>query len=369
MFNKLFSTRGVFLPLMVICTLLFSGCQYVQSDTYNNRSELLVSPALDSTSSARARPVGIFISGGKHQEESILQKPFVDGALIRVRWSELEPEQGKFNWRYLDGEIAKVAAAKKSYTLAVVGGPSSPSWLYEEGAKSYSFSLNNPYASKARPINNVLPLPWDKIYLKHWHRVIAEVGRRYSEDPNLALVHITLSSQNGFEMHLPYSRGPRDPNKLPAWKDFGFTEELYIDAAKSTIEAFARAFPSGFLDLEIHPIFESYRAPTELAKFGYQHIGNRFGLFGAWLNNRNIRWDQPLKEMMKEYSDKSFCNYQLIGNATRQMKRVGEGGLQGAIASGLEDGCHYYEIWDVDIKNSDFEEYLIELNSRLKRKN
>lgn len=349
--------------------VMLSGCQSVMGANEASMTKPMLNYEQKGKDLASAKPSGIFISGGKYQEEPLLEQPFVDGALIRVRWNDLEPESGKLDWRYLDDEIAKVGALGKLYTLAIVGGPSTPSWLYKKGAKAYSFSLNNPYASKGRPMNSTLPLPWDEVYLQHWHSLIKKVGARYSRDPRLSLVHITLSSQNGFEMHLPYSRGPRDPNQLPLWKDFGFTEERYISAAKTTIDAFDQAFPGKFLDIEVHPIFESYRAPTELAQYGFKRMGSRFGLFGAWLNNRNLLWDQPLKTLMKEYSAKSFCNYQLIGNATRQLERVGDNGLEGAVQAGIDDGCHYYEIWEVDIKNKDFEPYLKNLNLRLKEFN
>ncbi|MBQ0782455.1 MAG: beta-galactosidase, partial [Thalassolituus oleivorans] len=201
-----------------LCLIAVSGCQNVLGEGSDLKHEKTQNAAVTRDSSAAVnRPSGIFISGGQYQEEPLLAKPFVDGALIRVRWHELEPSEGQFDWSYLDSEIAKVTKLGKVYTLAVVGGPSTPSWVFAKGAQGYSFTLNNPYASKARPVDNKLPLPWDAIYLKAWHRLIAELGKRYSSDPNLLLVHITLSSQNGFEMHLPYSRGPRDPNQLPSW--------------------------------------------------------------------------------------------------------------------------------------------------------
>lgn len=350
-----------------LCFIAVSGCQNVLGEGSDLKHDKTQNAEVARVSSvAASRPSGIFISGGQYQEEPLLAKPFVDGALIRVRWHELEPIEGQFDWRYLDSEIAKVAKLGKAYTLAVVGGPSTPSWVFAKGAQGYSFTLNNPYASKARPVDNKLPLPWDAIYLKAWHRLIAELGKRYSSDPNLLLVHITLSSQNGFEMHLPYSRGPRDPNQLPSWDKFGFSEDKYINAAKTTLDAYSQAFPTKFLDLEIHNVFDSYRIPQELVRYGVTHIGKRFGPFGAWLNDRDVRWDKPLRELMKETSSQSFCNYQLIGNATRQLERVGKNGLQGAIQNGLDDGCRYFEVWEVDVKNRDFEQYLTELQSQLK---
>jgi hypothetical protein len=84
-----------------------SGCQNVLGEGSDLKHDKTQNAEVARVSSvAASRPSGIFISGGQYQEEPLLAKPFVDGALIRVRWHELEPSEGQFDWRYLDSEIA-----------------------------------------------------------------------------------------------------------------------------------------------------------------------------------------------------------------------------------------------------------------------
>ena len=313
-------------------------------------------------------PSGIFISGGRTQEQALLNKPYVDGALIRVPWRDLEPRQGVYNWKHLDDEIARVKRAGKRYTLAILSGPSAPEWLYTEGAKAYEFSFSNPHAP-SRPLQNKIPLPWDQHYIDRWGETIKAVAKRYRNDPDLYLVHITTSSQNGFEMQLPYKRGPRDTNNIPDWKTYGYTEQRYIDGTKQVISIFSEAFPKQMLDLEIHPVFESYRIPEELLNYGYSVANGRFGAFGAWLSNKNKPWEKKLHQLMTMYADQpnSFCNYQLIGNETRQAQRLGTGGLKGTVQLGLSQGCRYYEIWDIDLKNARLVPFLNQLHNVLQK--
>lgn len=316
-----------------------------------------------------AKPKGIFISGGRHQLPSVLAHEFVDGALIRVRWSALEPSPGLYDWDYLDDEIAKVKKAGKKYTLAIVSGPSAPQWLYSElKAPSYNYSFKHPNANKKRSKNKILPLPWDEIYLTRWLQVVDAAGKRYRNDPDLYLVHITSSSQNGFEMQLPMKRGSRDSNDVPDWKDYGFSKEKYMTAVKRVIDAFAEAFPTQFLDLEIHSVLTDSSIPEELIDYGASTLGLRFGPFGAWLNNRDTRWDKPLRAVMAKHGKTSFCNYQLIGNVTRQAKRVGPGGLQSTVELGVSQGCLYYEIWEIDLKNTELRAWLSDTHRQLNAK-
>lgn len=316
-------------------------------------------------------PKGIFISGGRYQQPAVLKSDFVDGALIRVRWSVLEPRPGQFDWGYLEGEIAKVKKAGKKYTLAVVSGPSAPQWLYDElSVPNFTYSFNSPYGSKKRSRSHTLPLPWDAQYLERWFKVIEAVGARYNDDPDLYLVHITNSSQNGFEMQLPMSRGARGKSKsnVPDWSDYGFSRAKYVTAVKKVMDAFAEAFPRQFLDLEIHSVLKDSTIPAELVDYGASTIGKRFGPFGAWLNNRETRWDKPLRKVMAKYGETSFCNYQLIGNETRQVERIGPGGLKAAVELGVSQGCKYYEIWEIDLKNDALKGWLSETQRMLNAK-
>lgn len=317
------------------------------------------------------KPHGIFVSGGKFVPEDIMEKPYVEGALVRPRWRDLEPEPGKFDWSFLDAEIGKVKKAGKKYTLAILGGPGTPDWVFQQkGVKGFVYSFFNPYSVVDRRIPQKMPVPWDATYLELWQNLIRKVAQRYGNDPALYLVHVTHSTQNGLEMMLPFdkSRG-RDKNvNIPDWHQYGYSKAILMGSWKTVIDTFVEAFPDKPLDLEIHPVLEDHSIPSELIDYGISKAPGRFGAFGAWLNNRQQPWDRPLRDIMSKAGKRAYCNYQLIGNETRQAERVGMGGLKGTIELGMSQGCYYYEIWEVDLKNPKFSPWLNQLHAELKSK-
>lgn len=312
-------------------------------------------------------PHGIFISGGRYQSPQVLSYPFVDGALLRVGWSELEPAPGQYDWAYLDSEIRKVKRAGKKYTLAIVGGPSSPSWLYDSyHAASFTFSISSPYAPGLRDRRLTIPVPWDPVFLSKWTEMVKAIGERYRNDPDLALVHITGSSANGFELMLPYARAnSRIQASIPDWHDYGFSKAKFISAWERIIDAYIHAFPGKYLDFEIHDVLNDDSIPAQLVKYGISKDPGRFGPFGAWLNNRGQRWTQRLRHIMARTPGRPYCDYQLIGNQTRQAWRLGPGGLKGTLESGLSDGCQYFEVWEIDIRNPEYRSLFARLHNRI----
>jgi hypothetical protein len=49
--------------------------------------------------------------------------PNISGAVVRVRWNDLEPSPGNFNWTFVDGEIAKAITYNKKISLQPLGKP------------------------------------------------------------------------------------------------------------------------------------------------------------------------------------------------------------------------------------------------------
>ncbi len=122
----------------------------------------------------------------------VASQDFVTGILVRVAWSDLEPVEGAPTWTLLDNELALAKQYGKKVALAVVNGSSAPAWLAAKGAQMFAYSF--------RGSSMTMPVPWDSVYLSAWTNFIAKLGERYRDDPSIALVHMTHSTLNGFEM-------------------------------------------------------------------------------------------------------------------------------------------------------------------------
>jgi hypothetical protein len=324
-------------------------------------------PITDSAAAASpgvkvAVPRGLFVCRGPAPTpDREVDFPFIDGWLVRPLWSKVEPEERRYDWNYIDREIATARRLRKRITLMVLGGPQAPEWVYRAGARDFHFS----WGSRYRPAEEArIPVLWDEVYLRKWTAMVQALGQRYGREPTVALVHISGATENGLEMQLPSSARDRT-----AWLRTGYTPEKAITAWKRIIDTFARAFPNSPLDIDIHPVLGSDRVAEEVAAYGYGKLGRRFGVFAGWLSGRPVEQDRHhagMHAIAQRYGRLSFAAFQMIGNESNQPERFAAG-LSGAVAQGMGWGSRYFEIWKADVVNPQLHPTLQELASRVKK--
>jgi hypothetical protein len=213
----------------------------------------------------------------------------------------------------------------------------------------------------------VIPVPWDPVYLKHWLELIAALGNTFAHESTIELVHITHSSKNGFEMHLPEERvkGRRESMHSGPWKEAGFSESRYIDSLKKITDAFLVAFPKHSVDIEIHPVLNSLNPAKSIYAYGYQRYGKRFGLLAAWWSGKPQKWNSDLTKLLTEACQQSFCAIQMIGNETKHPDRLLGGSLLEAMSDARDKGAKYFEVWDIDLRNKKLEPQLEQFSRSL----
>ena len=76
-------------------------------------------------------PRGIFsiATSGRPINPSTLTNPNVDGITLKQAWFDLERTDNVFDFTYLDGEVAKAAAAGKPVLLRIMTMTGRPSWV------------------------------------------------------------------------------------------------------------------------------------------------------------------------------------------------------------------------------------------------
>lgn len=297
-------------------------------------------------------PRGIFVSSGPTVSDKVLSQQLVTGNLIRVGWGEVEPVAGKYDFNKIKLLVQQAKRLDKKVTLSVLNGPRAPTWLCDKGGKSFQFEFKNHFSNKGDR-EATIPLPWDSVYLHYWTAMVKALGVEFNNDKTIALVHITHSSKNGFEMQLPELRKMRKP-ETPwdgPWKKAGYTESRYIEALEQVVDAFFNAFPAHFLDIEIHPVLGSLGPARSIWYYGHQKIGQRFGLFSAWWSGKEQAWNRDMLPLIKDACQNSFCTFQIIGNETRQSDRLLDGSLIKTMQVAHEKGGQYFEVWDIDLKN------------------
>lgn len=144
------------------------------------------------------------------------------GIVIRVSWAKLNPAPGKYNWSFLDSQIARCKKYNKQYILSIYTGSNAPSWItgIKFGPNKYKLA----------------PLPWSESMLTAYEQMVSDVGKRLNSDPLLVGVEIggPTCPDMSIEMHFT--------NNVERQK--GYSIQAMINAWNRAGSACAKAFPN-----------------------------------------------------------------------------------------------------------------------------
>ncbi|MDG9668964.1 beta-galactosidase [Hahella sp. CR1] len=318
-------------------SLLISGA-IVASGAVSSTANAMQSPNLSgiycSCSPTTERNSSVFHNAGEIE--------YMDGVLVRISWALLEPTPGVYDWSRLDSQLAKAQQEGVKIALAITNGAEAPSWLKSEGAQTLDYLFRSVYPKS-------MPLPWDSVFLDRYSQFIDALGQRYDGNPNIALVHMTNSTTNGFEMQYFFDRDTEN-----RFRSMGFSNEALVESWKQIMDAYDDAFPNTKLDVEIHPVFRSPVVAQEVAAYGHASIGQRFGLFAAWFSEENAMTAYPdMYNLLVSAQATSFAAVQIVGTASsdRANIQLTEEELLGSIQFALDSGFNYIEVWAADLKS------------------
>ena len=293
-------------------------------------------------SMAQNPPSGIYVSAGPTNptnssvKQSNANFSFVKGVLVRINWADLEPSNDNFDWSLVQNQIDSANVYGKKISLAI--GAIIPNWL-TDSVQMVSYRFGN--------VTDSIVVPWDSIFMNKWADLIQNIGNQFNADTTISLVYITNSSFNGFEMQLPST-------VTPSWSSLGYTDQKMIDSWKSAIDAFNTSFPGHFLSNDYHPINGSNIPTDSIYQYAVQTIGTRYGASAWWWSQNNTSVYPSQYQVLQNSALSSFATVQVARNGTNDSDLLGAGGLQGTLQQAISDNICYWEIWEIDIKNSHF---------------
>jgi hypothetical protein len=118
--------------------------------------------------------------------------PGLSCVYLRVPWSFIEPQEGKFNFSLLDTPAQRWIDKGKQIALRISSTESwmrwaTPEWVHDAGAKGYNFTVgkgvdeNGPYWE---------PDYKDPVFLEKLDNFLAAMAERYDGNPNVAFIDI-----------------------------------------------------------------------------------------------------------------------------------------------------------------------------------
>lgn len=134
-----------------------------------------------------------FHYGGKLEpSDTVHDFPGVTVVYLRIAWSHIEPEEGRFNWSVLDTPAQRWLDKGKQIALRISCSESfmryaTPRWVEKAGAKGYNFTVgkgadpNGPYWE---------PDYDDPVFILKLDRFLAALADRYDGNPEVAFIDV-----------------------------------------------------------------------------------------------------------------------------------------------------------------------------------
>jgi hypothetical protein len=126
--------------------------------------------------------------------DALYDFPGLSTVYLRLAWSYVEPEEGRFDWSIVDTPAQRWIARGKKVALRFSASESDPGvgtplWVRAAGAKGYFFEAGKGVVPEAPG------LPWepdfdDPVFLAKADRFLAAAAARYDADPNVAFVDV-----------------------------------------------------------------------------------------------------------------------------------------------------------------------------------
>lgn len=180
---------------------------------------------------------------GRECAESV-ENPYASGTVIYVPWRMMEPEEGAYRWDRMDSLMAPWIAAGKRCILRVCPARrevATPEWVFKAGARHVAQRGMQTHSQDDMGYINKFPVYWDAVFQGKYGNFIKALAARYDDSPHVEAVQMALGKWGesflGSEVDLGALK-----NTLAEWHEAGYSETVAIEAFKSIIMLYKKAF-------------------------------------------------------------------------------------------------------------------------------
>jgi beta-galactosidase len=189
-------------------------------------------------------------------------------------WAFLEPEEGKFDFAWLDRAVS-MASRHNLRVVLCTPTPTPPAWLYEKYPEAYLVGADGRRREHGSRGNNALA---DPNYIRLTERIVNELGRRYGR--NTAIWGWQLDN----EPHAPADYSPSAQKAFREW----------LRARYKTVEALNREWGAAFWSLKYNS-FDQVIAPNPTLLYGPSpHAVLDFRRFTADQTGKFLNWQAAI---------------------------------------------------------------------------
>ncbi len=155
--------------------------------------------------------------------------PFIKGEADRIKWSDVESNDGVYDWTKMDAHIRNAVKGKYFYYFVLWTGSDSPEWIYEKGVPKVLIIGGNK--------RDFYPYYLDPNYISYFHRFIGKLADH--------IASLTEEERNAFAFIQPafgstgdrqlYKGTPQDPN-------YKISAQQYLEFCSGATKRFYEAF-------------------------------------------------------------------------------------------------------------------------------
>lgn len=190
---------------------------------------------------------GVIRSPAQLPSAQSIASPATQGVFVRVQWSSLEPERGRFDWRLIDPIVKQAVAANKKISIGLFAASRSPEWLASAGVQTASFK------TKERGCTAItLPIPWDAKYIDAYLAAMGAIKDRLKllgALDRVTIVKVSGIARSTLEMRLPVAS--RCGDNLPLWQSLGYRPSKLIGAWSQMAAGLDTLYPGRLLSVAI----------------------------------------------------------------------------------------------------------------------
>ena len=165
--------------------------------------------------------------------------PLVDAVVVTLKWSELEPADGRYEFTEIDRMVTLAKRYHKGLVVAcstygqIPENQPTPDWLYDKGVKRLTFPGGG--VAKGNPIS--VPKVWEERYLQEYAKLIQALGARYAREPSIWYIMPGFGHTGNLNAQ-PSKEGTR------AFLSEGWTPAVWKAFCLRVVERYQEAFPN-----------------------------------------------------------------------------------------------------------------------------
>ncbi|MBM3335479.1 dienelactone hydrolase family protein, partial [Candidatus Sumerlaeota bacterium] len=269
---------------------------------------------------------GIFFYAkhGYQDNTAPIANPHVVGAWIQFYWSEIESEEGRFDWRRLDARMKPWLDAGKKVALRIywIGSgywqdPAArrptPQWVWDKGAKMV---LHGPSGTE-------IPLPWDPIYRKCAFRFLQEIARKYDTNPDILFFDMTPGAETNPYRYVAFNqRTPEFREQYAAAVASNgrkYSDDLWLATVREWIDFADSTFHSLPLLVTLNVGSLNLDKPRDYSvEIGQYCVERGFYVGQNGLSGSSYLADSARKRAFAEWSKRSKVFFETLGDAGSQ---------------------------------------------------